>query len=172
MSGMLRSQRTPRSQTWQRGRMSRASCLISMRPSPPTDFAPLPSGFFADVNRRSFLTRSAYGLGGLALASLLGRTPARGEERWAGVIHPTHFPIRAKRIIHLCMAGGPSHLETFDYKPQLKELHGQPFPESFTKGQQLAQLQNTELKARGPFVEFKKHAQSGQGVSTLAPPLA
>jgi hypothetical protein len=67
------------------------------------------------------------------------------------------------------MAGGPSHLESFDYKPQLKALHGKPFPESFTKGQQLAQLQNTPLIARGPFVEFAKHGKSGQEISSLFP---
>ena len=111
--------------------------------------------FQRTINRRTFLGRSAYGLGGLALASLLDPKLIGGasaaEDRWRGIVHPPHFPIRAKRIIHLCMAGGPSHLETFDFKPKLKELHGQPFPESFTKGMQLAQLQNTELKARGPF---------------------
>jgi hypothetical protein len=77
--------------------------------------------------------------------------------------------MRAKRVIHLCMAGGPSHLETFDPKPQLKALHGKPFPESFTKGQQLAQLQNTQLIARGPFVDFNKFGKSGQEISTLFP---
>jgi len=94
---------------------------------------------------------------------------ATDANRWTGVVNPPHFPVRAKRVIHLCMAGGPSHLETFDFKPELKRIHGQPFPESFTKGQQLAQLQNTELKARGPFVEFKKYGQSGQEISDLFP---
>jgi hypothetical protein len=124
------------------------------------------------INRRTFLGRAAYGLGGIALACLLDPKligSARAEERWKGIIQPPHFPVRAKRIIHLCMAGGPSHLETFDFKPKLKEIHGQPFPESFTKGQQLAQLQNTELKARGPFCEFKKWGESGQEISTLFP---
>ena len=127
------------------------------------------------LNRRTFLGRAAYGLGGLALASLLDPAliaTARAEgqgPRWRGVVNPPHFPVRAKRIIHLCMAGGPSHLETFDFKPELKRMHGQPFPASFTKGQQLAQLQNTELKARGPFVAFRKHGQSGQEISDLFP---
>jgi hypothetical protein len=116
------------------------------------------SQFALDINRRTFLGRAAYGLGGIALASLLepsliGRAKAaESSERWRGVANPPHFPVRAKRVIHLCMAGGPSHLESFDYKPELKRIDGQPFPASFTKGQQLAQLQNTELKARGPFV--------------------
>ena len=127
--------------------------------------------FELSLNRRTFLSRSAYGVGSLALASLLN--PAlRAAEKAAGaggLITPLHCPQKVNRVIHLCMAGGPSHLETFDFKPKLKELHGKPFPESFTKGQQLAQLQNTELKARGPFVEFKKHGTSGQEISALFP---
>lgn len=128
------------------------------------------------VNRRTFLSRSAYGLGGLALSVLMGRdamaspaAPANG--RWRGVVASPHVPVKARRIIHLCMAGGPSHLETFDYRPALKRLHDQPFPESFTKGQQLAQLQNAVLKARGPFCEFRKCGASGQEISDLFPHL-
>jgi hypothetical protein len=128
--------------------------------------------FQRGINRRTFLGKAAYGLGGMALACLLDPKivcAAAAEERWKGIVNPPHFPVKAKRIIHLCMAGGPSHLETFDFKPELKRIHGQPFPESFTKGQQLAQLQNTELKARGPFVEFQKHGRSGQEISALFP---
>ena len=136
-----------------------------------------PIEFQRSINRRSFLARSAYGLGGMALASLFnpkafaGNT-APGADALRGVVSPLHFPQRAKRVIHLCMAGGPSHLESFDWKPKLKELHDQPFPESLTKGQQLAQLQNTPLKARGPFVEFARHGQSGIEVSSLFPHIA
>jgi hypothetical protein len=133
--------------------------------------------FKQSINRRSFLSRAAYGLGGIALASLLdsnliGSAQAASiakDGRWHGVVNPPHFPIRAKRVIHLCMAGGPSHLESFDFKPELKKLNGQPFPESFTKGQQLAQLQGAVLKARGSFVDFKKFGQSGQEISSLFP---
>ena len=133
--------------------------------------------FQRSINRRTFLGRAAYGLGGLALAALMdprliGSATAATEGKWKGIVNPTHFPIRAKRVIHLCMAGGPSHLESFDNKPKLTELNGKPFPESFTKGQQLAQLQNTELKARGSFVGFKKYGQSGQEVSDLFPEIA
>ncbi|MEI6713101.1 MAG: DUF1501 domain-containing protein [Verrucomicrobiota bacterium] len=128
------------------------------------------------VSRRAFLHQSAFGLGGMALASLLpaGSVSAAdtSSTKWSGVIKSPHSPIRAKRIIFLCMAGGPSHLETFDWKPELKRLDGQPFPESFTKGQQLAQLQGSALKARGPFCEFQKHGQSGQEISNLFPGIA
>jgi hypothetical protein len=130
-----------------------------------------PQAFFNRINRRSFLQRSAYGLGGLALSQLLGRGPAQAAEqagRWPGAIQP-HLPIKAKRVIHLCMAGGPSQFESLDWKPELKRLHDQAFPDSLTKGQQLAQLQNTVLKARGPFVDFQKYGNSGQEISSLFP---
>ena len=131
--------------------------------------------FQLNVNRRTFLGQAAYGLGGIALASLLNpllggsAQAAAAVEKWKGVIRKPHYPVRAKRVIHLCMAGGPSHLESFDYKPKLKELDGKPFPESFTKGQQLAQLQGAQLKALGPICEFKKWGESGQEISTLLP---
>ncbi|HSH96177.1 MAG TPA: DUF1501 domain-containing protein [Roseimicrobium sp.] len=140
-----------------------------------------PQAFALSVNRRTFLQQSAYGLGAAALASLINpqllgaATPAPGvgaDGRWRGVITQPHFPVKAKRVIHLCMAGGPSHLETLDWKPALKALDGKPFPESFTKGQQLAQLQGAELKARGPVVGFQKHGKSGVEISDLFPNLA
>ena len=88
------------------------------------------------------------------------------------MIRPTHFPIKAKRVIHLCMAGGPSQFESLDHKPRLAALDGQPFPESFTRGQQLAQLQNKALIARGPFCGFQRHGESGQMISDLFPHIA
>jgi hypothetical protein len=132
--------------------------------------------FQESINRRTFLTRSAYGLGGLALSSLFnprvfGSTPP-APKGLPGILQPLHFPPKAKRVIHLCMAGGPSQLESFDWKPRLLDLDGKPFPESLTKGQQLAQLQNTPLMARGPFVQFAKHGQSGQEISSLFPHIA
>src|SRR5947209_6380231 len=133
-----------------------------------------PHSFAQKISRRAFIGQSACGLGGLALGLLLGggAEAARGareagpEERWRGIIRTPQFPVRAKRVIHLCMAGGPSQFETFDNKPALRELHGKPFPASLTKGQQLAQLQGAELKAFAPQAEFKKWGKSGQEIST------
>jgi Protein of unknown function (DUF1501) len=126
--------------------------------------------FARSVNRRAFLTQSAYGLGGVALASLMGQGTAAEAPR--GALKTLHFAPKAKRVIHLCMAGGPSHLETFDWKPELRRLDGQAFPESFTKGQQLAQLQGATLKARGPLFDFQKHGKNGIEISSLLPGLA
>ena len=123
--------------------------------------------FQQSVARRAFLQQSAYGLGGMAFASMLDKASA--GDHWTGVLKKPHAPIKARRIIHLCMAGGPSHLETFDWKPDLKRLDGKAFPESFTKGQQLAQLQGAELKARGAICDFKQFGKSGLEISELFP---
>ncbi len=119
------------------------------------------------LKRRTFLKQSS--VGALALASLTEASQARWRGVMDGVL--SQAP-KAKRVIHLCMAGGPSHLETFDHKPKLRELDGKPFPDSFTKGQQLAQLQNAVLKARGPFCRFARHGKSGQEISDLFPHIA
>jgi Protein of unknown function (DUF1501) len=124
-------------------------------------------------NRRSFLNHSLAGLGTFALAGLLNpRLFAETKvDRWTGAIQPHHKP-KVKRVIWLCMAGGPSHLETFDYKPTLAKMTGQPMPESITKGQPIAQLQGAKLNCLGPQHEFKKCGKSGVEISTIFPKLA
>jgi hypothetical protein len=104
------------------------------------------------LKRRSFLSKTGIGLGLAALGSISNPLTniANNNKRWAGVMTPPPLPVKAKRVIFLCMAGGPSHLETFDNKPELAKLNGKPMPESFTKGQQIAQLKGKELKAFGP----------------------
>lgn len=130
-----------------------------MQTSPPS----LP----AAISRRAFLCRAS--VGSLALASLLKPSVVRGAEpsRWTGVLPTPHYPAKAKRVIWLTMAGGPSHLETFDHKPRLAQMHGQPMPESFTKGQQLAQLQGQRLKCFGPQWEFKRFGKCGAEMNAL-----
>ena len=124
------------------------------------------------INRRSFLDNSFAGLGGIAFASLMQKSMA-DEAPWPGVYdNALNFAPKAKRVIHLCMAGGPSQFESFDYKPELQKIHGQPFPESFTKGQQLAQLQGSKLIARGPSTKFAQYGQSGTYVSEIFPHMA
>ena len=124
-------------------------------------------------SRRTFLGKSAQAIGALALGSLLDSrllgAAAAPAGRWQGILPSPHFLPRAKRIIHLCMAGGPSHVDLFDPKPELNRLDGKPFPESFTKGQQLAQLQNTVLLARGSPYTFSRCGLSGQIISDLLP---
>lgn len=114
-------------------------------------------------NRRTFLGHGLAGLGTTALSRLIAADSAHQC--------PSH-PAKIKRVIHLCMAGGPSHLETLDYKPELAKLHGQAMPDSFTTGQQLAQLQGKALKCMGPQWEFAKHGKSGVEISEIFPNIA
>lgn len=139
----------------------------------------------ATIGRRAFLYNSGLSLGSMALASLASRPLRAGEanlpsaqqpiapsDRWQGVLRPLHHPAKVKRVIWLYMAGGMSHLDTFDYKPLLEKLHGQPMPESITKGQQIAQLQGAKLNCFAPQHPFEKFGKSGQQISKIWPELA
>lgn len=122
----------------------------------------------ARLARRAFLGSSTAAVGGAALAGLLSRSSAAAVG--GTLIAPHHAP-RAKRVIWLTMAGGPSQLETFDPKPKLAEMHGKPMPESLTKGQQLAQLQGQQLNCFGPQHAFKAFGESGIEICELFPHL-
>ncbi len=123
--------------------------------------------------RRAFLGRSAQGLGTVALASLLtgGPSAQQANADSKGVLAKLPLPQKAKRVIWLTMAGGPSQFELFDYKAKLAELDGQPMPESMTKGQQLAQLQGQKLVCFGPQFKFTKVGKHQTEISTLLPHL-
>jgi hypothetical protein len=126
-----------------------------------------------EMSRRAFLGRGAAGMGVVALNSLLGPRVFASAQMPAmqshGVVNPLDFAPKAKRVIFLYQAGGPSHLETFDYKPKLVEMSGKPMPESFTRGQQIAQLQGQRLTCFGPTHGFKPFGKSGQVVCELFP---
>ena len=110
------------------------------------------------MDRRKFLQCSSAAAAGSMLASNAS----------AKVQFPHHQP-KVKRVIHLYMAGGMSHLESFDYKPVLAKMNGKAMPESKTKGMQLAQLQGKALKCFGPQFKFKQYGQSGQMISEMLP---
>ncbi len=125
------------------------------------------------ISRRDFLGHASQGIGAAALGTLLGGAVAHAStpaiDRWPGLVTPVHVPRRAKQVIFLTMAGGPSHLETLDYKPELERLHGQVMPESLTKGQPIAQLQGAELRILGPQTKFQRWGKSGQQISEILP---
>ena len=128
--------------------------------------------FARTMTRRSFLGRASTGIGSMALASLLNPGDLlAGDARDLGALGMTHHAPKAKRIIHLYMAGGPSHLETFDYKPKLGEMAGQPMPESFTKGQPIAQLQGAKLTCFPPQHAFKRCGKNGVEMAEIFPKL-
>ncbi|MFZ4609066.1 MAG: DUF1501 domain-containing protein [Gemmataceae bacterium] len=123
--------------------------------------------------RRAFLKQSTGGLGAMALASLLQGNQAHGAASggYKGVVNPLHHNPKVKRVIYLYMAGGMTHLETWDPKPTLAKMHGQPMPESVTKGQQIAQLQGAKLNCFGPQHPFVKYGKSGIEFSSIFPEL-
>ena len=123
---------------------------------------------FSKQTRRVFLGKTTQGLGAVALASLAGAPSAQSAPS-LGVLGTLPLPQKAKRVIWLSMAGGPSHLETFDPKPKLGEMDGQPMPESFTKGQQLAQLQGQKLNCFGPQHPFQKFGKNQTEICGLFP---
>ncbi len=132
--------------------------------------------------RRHFFQRNAMGLGGAALASLLGSSTARGSgsDEGAAARAPSvvgglpglpHFAPKAKRAIYLFMAGAPAQMDLFDYKPKMVEMFDQDLPASIRQGQRLTTM--TSGQARFPIApskfEFKQYGESGAWVSELIP---
>ena len=127
----------------------------------------MPLAPFSPQTRRAFLGRVSQGVGAVALASLLRGRDVQAAAAPRGVMHPLPLPQRAKRVIWLTMAGGPSQFETFDPKPKLAEMHGQPMPESMTKGQQLAQLQGQKLVCHAPQFPFERFGKNQTEICSL-----
>ena len=118
----------------------------------------------APTTRRDFLWQSGGGLGGLALASMLGREPLLGSGVLSGTLH---HPPKAKRVIQLFMGGAASHLDTFDFKPALIKHHG----EKSDFGEHVEAFQNgLGPWMRSPF-EFRRYGQSGKFLSDIVAPL-
>ena len=120
--------------------------------------------------RREFLRDGFCGFGGLALAAMLDQ-----ESLHAGPVDPIapkppHHAAKARAVIFLFMAGGPSHLETFDPKPLLNQLHGQPRPKEF--GEAKYQFVRKNAKLLGTRRTFRKYGESGVDVSDLFPQIA
>ncbi len=122
-----------------------------------------------DVTRRHFFSRCSLGLGSIALSSLMGAPATRSPL----MPKKTHFAARAKNVIYLFMAGGPSQLEMFEHKPQLNKLNGKPIPESYTKGKRFAFMDSSHRSdLLGSKIGFKQRGQSGGWVSDLLPHMA
>lgn len=136
----------------------------------PIDLKQLDPKVMTAMHRRQFLRQGTAGIGLAALNSLLApRLSGKTAIPSKGAVNPLDFAPKAKRVIFLYQAGGPSHLETFDFKPKLLAMNAQAMPESFTKGQQVAQLQGKELKCFGPQYGFKTFGKSGQQICELFP---
>ncbi len=121
-------------------------------------------------SRRKFLASLGQGFGAAAASALLPNT-------WASPNHPlaprtAHEPARAKAVIYLYMHGGVSHVDSWDYKPELERLTGQTLPASYVKGLKTSRIDFTKALARGSAWKFRKHGQSGLEVSDLFPHMA
>lgn len=124
-----------------------------------------------EITRREFFGRSATGLGIAALAWLLGQEQARSEQRVGGLPGLPHFAPRAKHVIYLFQNGAPTHVDLFDYKPKLQQMHGQPVPDEYVAGKRFSTMtgspQGKLLLA--PVEPFAQHGQCGAWVSNFLP---
>ncbi len=131
------------------------------------------------VTRRHFYSQCFVGLGGIALAELLGRDELQAATRPAprNPLAPKspHFSPRVRRVVYLFMAGAPSQFETWLWRPKLKELDGQRTPDSFLKGKRFAFMERftkERPKLLGPQRAFHRHGRSGTWVSEVFPHMA
>ena len=123
------------------------------------------------MNRRVFMSKSALGLGGLALSSLIGPGKSEAHITGGGVLKKPHFVPKAKRVVFLFQSGGPSQLELFDYKPVLQQRYGENLPDSVRKGQRLTGMSagQSQLPLVGTPYSFSQYGESGAWVSDLMP---
>ena len=130
------------------------------------------------IDRRNFLTKTSLGLGAMALGNLLdinslnaNSLPNLGLKTNGGLPGLPHFQPKAKRIVYLFMSGGPSQLDLFDYKPNLKKWHGQELPESIRQGQRLTGMSagQSTIPVTASEFNFQRFGKSGKWVSELMP---
>ena len=124
------------------------------------------------MNRRDFFGRFGLGLGGVALSGLMaGDARAGAAGSFSGILPAGHLAPKAKRVIYLFMSGGPSQLETFDYKPELVKRTGEDLPASVRMGQRLTGMsaQQATLPMAGSVFKFARAGQSGTWISELLP---
>jgi hypothetical protein len=127
------------------------------------------------MTRRQLLANSLRPLGAAALASLVGGSAAAAPKSTTGGLPGLpHFAPQAKRVIYLFMCGGPSHIDTFDYKPAVRKLHGIELPDSVRQGQRITTMTSGQksFPVVAPMFEFKQYGRHGTWVSELLPHVA
>src|SRR5687767_10874165 len=152
-----------------------------------TGEAPVPQELERDMNfnrehalmltRRQLFGRMATGIGSAALASMLNPSLFAGDATVGpavpslGMLKALHHAPKAKRVIYLFMSGGPSHIDLFDYKPKLREYHGQELPGSIRMGQRITGMTSGQktFPCVAPMFKFAQHGRSGAWVSELLP---
>lgn len=125
--------------------------------------------------RREFFSRFAMGMGGVALTNLLRgagpHLPGPAASPFSGILPHPHFVPKAKRVIYLFMAGGPSQQDMFDYKPLLNRMNGEDLPQGVRGNQRLTEMSahQSKLPLAGSIFQFGQHGESGAWVSELMP---
>jgi len=125
------------------------------------------------ITRRKLFSQVAGGLGAAALASLgdpgLAAKPSSREGN--SNLRPPHFPPRARRVIYLFQSGGPSQIDLFDYKPELKKRHGSELPDSVRRGQRITEMTKSQssFPCASSIFNFRQHGQNGAWLSELLP---
>src|SRR5579872_858073 len=130
---------------------------------------PLPDEYRLAMTRRHFFARNSVGIGSAALASLLSSNGFA-----TGLPGLPHFPAKAKRVIFLHQSGGPSQMDLFDYKPQMRKFQGTELPDSIRRGQRITGMTSGQASfpVASPIFKFAQHGKSGTWVSELLPHLA
>ena len=146
-----------------------------MVPHDRSQTASIPEQLFVrEQTRRQFFGNAGLGIGSLGLAHLLSdgqfASAAVTKPGRPGVPQTGHFPARAKRVIYLFMAGGPSQLELFDYKPKLQQMDGKVIPSSYVENKRFAFIKK-DAKLLGTRRQFLRWGDSGQQISSLLPHL-
>ena len=135
----------------------------------------LPREYQLMLTRRQLFGRAATGIGTVALASLLNErlfaANADSLVKTNGVLPALHFAPKAKRVIYLFMSGGPSHIDLFDYKPKLREYHGQELPATVRMGQRITGMTSGQksFPCVAPMFTFHRHGKCGTWLSELLP---
>src|SRR5215470_13889904 len=131
--------------------------------------------FHRQMTRRQLFGRLGTGVGAAALSTLLGKEGFAAENvSKGGLPNLPHFAPKAKRVIYLFQNGAPTHVELFDYKPKLTELHGTPVPDSYIGGKRFSTMTGKAdgKLLLGPVEPFQQHGESGAWVSSFLPHIA
>ena len=130
------------------------------------------------LTRRQLLANASRPVGAAALASLIAKdssaarvVPARESRMMPGLTSLPHFPAKAKRVIYMFMCGGPSHIDTFDYHPEIREHHGEELPDSVRQGQRITTMTSGQksFPVVAPMFKFERHGEHGTWVSEILP---
>jgi len=128
------------------------------------------TSFIREMTRRTLFSKSAMGIGTAALATLLGKEQAKASDTRLGLVDLPHHQPKAKNVIYLLMNGGPPHIDTFDYKPELEKYRGKEIPESVHRNQRVSTMTQGAAKlVLPPFTGFKQYGESGAWVCDFLP---